>query len=146
MNNRILLSTQQKMQAEFNLIKEIAFNCRSGKVNGLKLWNLLKTNYEESPMQGFEWAQIDKLFVADVMKLNEFYENGDMNEQVHFIIQCVRIQKKNPILSKRRLMQIAFNIGQLHASQSYIPKDIMDQFHKLVMDEMKTYISDVSSA
>ena len=131
------------MQEEFNLIKEIAFNCRSGGVNGLNLWNLLKTNYEETPLYEFEWKQLDESLVADVMKLNEFYENGIMNEPVHFIIQSVRIQKKNPILNKRRLMQIALNIGQLQATQNAIPKELMDKFYELKMDDMSTYITKV---
>ena len=126
---------------EFESIKKIACEFRLAGKNGLTLWNTIKYNYSEEPLTKYKWKHIDEDFDKYIMMLPE-HNDGIMNEPFHFIIQCVRIQKKNPILNKRRLMQIALNIGQLIASESDIPKDIMKNFYILHMEKLFTYIDD----
>lgn len=79
-----------------------------------------------------------------ILDLPEYDESGRMIELNHFMLQCVRIPRNEP-LSERKVMQMALNIGQLMSEAKLDNLDISMQilfkrFVALGMTELSGYI------
>lgn len=135
----------QQIEQEFGRIVEHAFNGRSGgDWDGLKEWNLIKDRFDqvdtEVEMGWSSWIlgpEVKAFREHLLVHLPEYNQDGSMNEANHFVIQCARISTKNEF-SVRRLMQIAYNIGQMKA-MSY-DGECLAEFAKLGLWEFCTYV------
>lgn len=83
--------------------------------DGLKFWRSIKPILANSKYEASKWKTIPIKYYKDVMLIPEYYVDGygktNLIEEHHFIIQTVRIPKKEKP-SLRKIMQIALNIGQ----------------------------------
>jgi hypothetical protein len=109
---------------------------RSSGKDGLEAWNNIKNLFDDQ-LNCEKWT-IERIVNDKVMtNINDIYDyvyntldmKGDeyddkidheLWEKKHFFLQLIRIIKNNPEFSFRRLMQIAYNIGQL---SNYIDND-----------------------
>lgn len=114
--------------------------------DGLKMWIAIKGSYEDVHKSDVNWSPIIlnkeySSFRDQVLKeLPEHEESGSMNEANHFIIQCLRIPFKNK-MTARRLIQVAYNIGQLQACESKYPKEYLNKFYEMKLDKFETYFT-----
>lgn len=116
------------------------------KANGQAFWKPIKESLEPyDSIQGKWNSKLFKdkynVFYEKVMKLPEKDGNGKMIEPHHFIIQCVRIPRTE-VLTLRKLIQVALNIGQLIPMMDELPSSIVKEFKDLNMHLMSTYIKD----
>jgi hypothetical protein len=111
--------------------------------DGLEKWIEIRKKYNDDYIESFNWSN-NILINCDEFRQNLMdnlseYKDGNINEVNHFIIQCCRIPIQNK-LTLRRLMQVAYNIGQLQACKNLIDKKYMNQFYILNMDKIETYL------
>lgn len=100
--------------------------------NGLEAWNNFKADLPAIPIR---WKPGTQEIYQKLRQLGVTGEDTDVKtdnwERHHFLLQLGRIIKNNPEGSYLRLMQIAYNIGQLEAeirkSEAYT--DEMKQFY-----------------
>lgn len=110
--------------------------------DGLAMWTECKTKFSDEkthewtgPILGDVYSSVRERILKDLL---EFDVDGTMNEPNHFIIQCLRIPFKNQFTT-RRLMQVAYNIGQFKAVSTHYEKKILDEFYALKLDRIETY-------
>lgn len=143
------LNNNTNINMQFDITKKYGYEIRSSNHNGLLAWNTIKDIYIETIDKNWMnahsknidccWKELDFELTKNILKMEEYYPNGDMNEPFHFIMQCVKIPIKNSI-SLIKIMQIAYNIGQLKASENYIPKDLLTKFYEQKMYDIDTYV------
>jgi hypothetical protein len=131
------------LEVKFKSVIEFAERGRSsGNWDGLKMWTECKAKFSDDSTGEWTGPILNKLYssVRDriLLELPEHNTDGDMNEPNHFIIQCLRIPFKNKF-TERRLMQVAYNIGQFRASAAEYDQKYIDEFYALKLDQMKTY-------
>lgn len=108
------------MNKQFEEIKAYGKYVRENKLNGLDSWNSKKKQLLEELIVFDKWNIEDiegkYKFVHDElgMKGDDFDEKTENWEKFHFFLQHFRIPKNNKPDSLR-LMQIAYNAGQLEA-------------------------------
>lgn len=113
--------------------------------DGLQMWIAIKTNHNDDHYKYINWSpkilneEYSALRNQVLQELPEYDESGKMNEANHFIIQCLRIPFKNK-LTERRLIQVAYNIGQFKASEHEYPKEYVVKFYEMGLDDINTYI------
>lgn len=135
----------QQIKTEFlRVIEHATKGLQGGDWDGLKEWNDLKDRFDAMiPTDNFEWStwilgsEIEDFRIRLLTELPEHNEDGTMHEPNHFMIQCTRIDSKNKFCI-RRLMQIAYNIGQMNAVE--YDQKYLDEFAKLRLDKFESYI------
>jgi hypothetical protein len=128
----------------FHLIKTYGNAVRETKRDGLAHWQFVKpalktkdcklTSDWNPIMYSEEYANFRKR----VLQLEELHANGEKNEANHFIIQCLRIPVKEKY-STIKILQIAYNIGQLEKSIDKNNSFMYDEFTSLKLDKFSTY-------
>jgi hypothetical protein len=111
--------------------------------DGLKEWTRLKERYSEAntgkwtgPILSPPYAAYRTRILAE---MPEFTADGSTIPAAHFFIQCLRVPFKNPF-SHRRLMQVAYNIGQLQGAIEEIKPSDLQEFLVMRLDSIETYI------
>lgn len=128
----------------YNTIDYAAQGRATDNWDGLKMWVAIKGQYEDIHHPQVNWAETIlndeySAFRNQVLQeLPEYDDHGNMNEPNHFIIQCLRIPFKNN-MTQRRLMQVAYNIGQLKAVQHMYPEHYMQTFYDMKLHHIQTY-------
>lgn len=128
----------------WDMIKEIGINTRRNNKNGQVIWNEIKTIIkEQKPSLDLRWRSGAIKFFKKMKKMgitgdDEYddstkskYDNNRLNwERQHFLIQHGRIINNTIIANENpnliRLMQIAFNAGQLFVEMN----EKLDPFYK----------------
>ena len=135
------------------LVVEYGHEIRRKNVNGLEAWNKIKPLFEKVSVVG-EWKEECCLKYYDEMKeiLGVIEDEKGIDKLVweknHFYLQHGRIPYLNqstPTLT--RLMQIAFNDGQLYyemitSNDPFYTKEWKDYYDTHNLGECKTYMSD----
>lgn len=138
------MMTIQQIKAEFESVIQYATKGRqAGNWDGLKEWNDMKDRYDGMTVE-VDLCWSDSILGDEItdfrnrllVELPEHGADGSLNEPSHFIVQCVRISTKNEF-SIRRLMQIAYNIGQMN-SATYDEK-YLTEFAKLGLYQFEAY-------
>lgn len=111
---------------------------------GKKEWDHIKNEIIDNMEEEIKWnPRLHNCKIATfrnkVFKNIKEFEHYAIIEHNHFLIQCMRIPIKYEF-SYVRLFQIAYNIGQLKASQEKIDINYMNQFYQLKLDKIETYI------
>lgn len=127
----------------FQQVIEFAQNGRaSGNWDGLKMWTELKAQFPDENTGDWTGPILDDEYSAArervLEELPEHDADGKMNEANHFIIQCLRIPFKNAF-TQRRLMQVAYNIGQFKACISEYEPEYVAMFYAMGLDKIETY-------
>lgn len=133
------------MERIFNSVINHAYNGRKydESWNGLTEWSNIKNSYNNAPSIK-QWGDqlstdLIKKFTNHILtNVIEFDDDKKMNEQAHFLIQCVRIPIKNEF-TDMRLYQIAYNIGQLKAKNDQLDSTDLTNFYELKLDQFRTY-------
>lgn len=123
----------------FDLILNYGYIGKKYKNNwyGKNEWLKLEFNYI-SNNETLNWNK--KLQNPDIINFRkEVINNLDINENNMYLIKCLTIPVKHKF-SVIKLMQIAFNIGQLKAIQDSIDNNIIDEFYYLKLDKIETYV------
>ncbi len=128
---------------EFYDMIQFAKTGLSGNWDGLKAWQEIKMTFSEEKIGDWnklilskEYSEFRELLLKE---LPEYNSDGTTIGNNHFIIQCLRIPFIND-LSMRRLMQVAYCIGQLQAVIHTYDKVYLDEFFKLKLDNIETYV------
>lgn len=113
-----------------------------GNWDGLKMWTEAKMKFPDEntgewsgPILNKKYSEYRERILAE---LPEYTADGSMNEPNHFIIQCLRIPFKNKF-TVRRLMQVAYNIGQFQAVIHMYDQEYVDEFYRMKLDKLETY-------
>lgn len=142
-------------------IKTIEYGKIVNKKNldGLNAWIDIKPLFEKHIECG-KWnifIKIGKEFVSDINTIYDYVhddlemkgdENDDMSdkkmwEKKHFFLQLIKIIKNNPEFSFVRLMQIAYNIGQLSNHIEYdslFTEEIREYFYSNKLNKISSYV------
>ena len=113
-----------KVEKLWNLIINYGYDIRINNLNGLEKWNMVKPKLMENKIKG-KWKPSALLLYDQIRELNIIDEkpegmSHDEWEKHHFYIQHGRIPFKNKEdQSLTRLLQIAFNTGQLSYLMNY---------------------------
>lgn len=127
---------------------------RGLKKNGLELWNSAK---EGLPNVSVTWKPEAFGYYEKLRNLGVTGDDGDEKngswEPHHFLVQLGRIVKNNPEGNFIRLMQIAYNIGQLtceleldeareeRGEQTIYTDEIVNFFDDNNLDSIESYVS-----
>jgi len=138
------IATSQ-LAVEFDAVVDFAQQGRaSGNWDGLKMWTECKAKFPDENTHKWTGSILNELYSSVreriLLDLPEHNADGTMNEANHFIIQCLRIPFKNKF-TVRRLMQVAYNIGQFKADLSQYEQKYIDEFYALKLDQMETYFN-----
>lgn len=147
----------EKIEELFEKIIGWGYNTRSKKLDGLKRWNIMKDILSQSKVKG-SWNQKVKEYFVEMRSTLKIQECKDEFkgtpediqrewEKHHFYLQHARIPTLNfsePTLV--RLMQIAYNAGQLRAewNNDFYNKDMRDFYGTNRLDNIHTYMNDES--
>lgn len=132
---------------------------REKHLDGLKAWNDIKPLFAKQVECG-KWninIKIGETIVSDIKTIYDYVHDelgmkGDENddnsnhelwEKQHFFLQLIRIIKNNPEFSFIRLMQIAYNIGQLSnyiQSDPIFTEEIRAYFYGNALDQVGSYV------
>lgn len=116
----------------------------SGNWDGLKMWTDAKVKFSDEAAGNWTGPILNESYSKTreriLRELPEHDADGKMNEPNHFIIQCLRIPFKNEF-TERRLMQVAYNIGQFKADASMYNQTYIDEFYALKLDKIATYVN-----
>lgn len=149
----------EKIEDLFEKIIRWGYDTRSKKFDGLKRWNVMKDILSESKVKGSWNPKVKEFFVEmrSTLKIQECKDefkgsNEDIQrewEKHHFYLQHARIPTLNfsePTLV--RLMQIAYNAGQLRAewNNDFYNKEKRDFYESNHLDNIHTYMDDESLA
>lgn len=146
----------------FEKIKTFGFYIRSNKFDGLEKWNLLKHECLDSLAKkinlndyywDINWKLNDNLddkisdlnliylhFLTLLQISDENDKEEDNWEQKHFFLQLIRIIKNNKI-NFIRIMQIAYNIGQLEAEYEWYDQNVKNIYKINHLNIMSSYVS-----
>lgn len=140
----------QLIHNTFNIVVNYAYIGRKYNVqwNGKNEWKNLKKDFliQSNNLQWNPNLQNNQMILFRNKLINELHEYVTINGKQeivdfnHFLIQCIRIPYKYEC-SIIRILQIAFNIGQLKVDQKYIKKEIIDEFYELKLDKIETYVN-----
>jgi len=123
------------MEQAFNdMIKTTKKNyCNNKDYDGLKEWRKVKFTFSET-CEGYYWndsmldtEQYDELTEIILNDFPEKNNDGNVNQYNHFIRKIVMIPYEEDI-SERKILQLAYNIGQY---KGYLKKNkVHDMFTK----------------
>jgi len=143
-------------------IRKMSINTNKGLDFGQPAWGLLKNKFDKYIFKindipnekincilednGFTYNKNDDKTEIENITINTINLNNDI-EHEHFFIQHYRIPiLENRELSVKKLMQIAYNIGQFRAEQerkSY-PVKQLTYYRDNKLDSLSTYIDHIS--
>ena len=140
----------------FNKFIKFGFKVRSLKLNGLEEWRNKSKNLSEDNIVG-NWKTsrvtanneiiygLDNIYDYVYNTLNMKGEDEDTfnphREEHHFLLQLVRLPKKNTC-NKKKIAQIGYNIGQFMAcvgSGNY-SSDAIKFFHDNKLTRLNSFI------
>lgn len=148
MNNSVQISSIINI---WNKVIDLGMSLRnkhSNNLDGLAVWNNLKSSVvdiSKDPL--IKWSKThDKIvYSLSEMKnsLREYDEDNNFIERNHFLLQILNIPKNDPTVSFNKLIQIAFNIGQLmpELNDKKFGFNIQQIFNDNKLNEINTYIS-----
>ena len=133
------------MEKLWSDIMNYGLKVRSKRLNGLDMWVQLKGKLSEITYEG-QWSMQFKDIKEYMMKEFGLVEDvshilKDIWEKHHFYLQHANIPSSNNC-SFVRLMQIAYNAGQLKAifDDPIFTKDMKDYYDNMHLNEMTTYM------
>lgn len=143
------------IKSEFESLIKHGQNVRSTKKNGLESWQPYKQHYQSQPGQFVMKPEYRKIFENYITYLHNAIDseiavlvagkkltNGIETE--HFFVQLFRIAyMENFTLSTVKLMQIAYNIGQLKAvlqNEDVYDRTTIEFLESIKFDDISTYI------
>lgn len=146
-----------KIEELFQMIKKWGFITRSNKMNGLERWNTIKDILSKSKVKG-EWnSRVKELFVEmrSTLKIQECKDEFKGTpeeiqrewEKHHFYLQHTRIPTLNYTdASLTRLMQIAYNAGQLEVeiNNDFYRGEKREFYEGNKLDDIHTYMDENS--
>ena len=147
-----------KLTELWNKVQQYGFDVRQNKLDGQKMWEQIQTPLNINKIEG-KWDLIligayshmkSKLGVKEVkceILESDKVKQHDVWEKLHFYLQHTRVpvlKFNEPILC--RLMQVAYNSGQLKAEyEDSIYTDAMKEYYdKLKLNKMETYMDEES--
>ena len=134
----------------FDKVKKYGHHTRSNNLDGLDQWNKLKQILTKFSTINTEWEPTIKIHYLHMKNelgiKEEITETPDHStwQKHHFYLQHTRIPSLNPNdASIIRLMQIAFNAGQLQAlwNDSFYTNEIKKYYLDNKFGEMGTYMT-----
>ena len=132
----------------FNLVQKKSIQLhKTGKGNGLIFWRSIKDTLKEYDSQTTNWSnKVLRLKSKEKTFYNKVWNLDEKIEHNHFLIQQLRIPKKNEA-TPRKILQIALNSGQLkkYLNTDNFELDLIHTYKKLKLDKIETYIG-LSSA
>jgi hypothetical protein len=127
----------------FNEMIKFAEAGLKGNWDGWSKWQELKIEFSEETIGSWNEIILSKEYSEYreriLVELPEHNADGTSHGPNHFIIQCLRIPYINK-LSVRRLMQIAYCIGQFQAVIHTYDQKYVDEFYKMKLDKIETYV------
>jgi hypothetical protein len=144
----------------FNTVIEYGKQVRSRGLDGLDMWNKIKKLFS-ADTGNCEWnikRTINGESISDLSAIYDYVHDelgmkgGDEDQDVvdkaewekyHFFLQLIRIAKKNPDCSLMRLMQVAYNVGQLQADYedpAYTAK-VKEFYDSHQMQSLRAYVN-----
>ena len=132
------------MEAIFDKVRDTAANHKLTIPNfdGLRVWRSFK---EKCPVVEIEDASFISLPLTSQDR--QFYEKEYLdsehgNENKHFAAQLLRIPSVSTKVYLHKLLQIAYNVGQLiGCGQLYEDPELCRIFKEYSMDRASTYVS-----
>jgi len=125
------MNFQYNIKDLWNLVVQYGYIVRYNQLDGLDSWVKLKTIISEiSPKKKYKWACDMEMPFENLKSLeNKIIEpiedenpiNYEKWEREHFFIQHFRIPAKNKNPKMVKILQVAYNTGQLLAEKSKIP-------------------------
>ena len=125
----------------WNLVIQYGYIVRSNKLDGLESWKKLKDIITEiGSNKKYKWP-VDMKPNYNILKnlsssLLENFEDDKLNntkwEKEHFYIQHFRITAKNDNPKMSRILQVAYNTGQLMAERAIDPTFYEDLNNNLI--------------
>lgn len=126
----------------FKLILKYGYRVRKNREDGLQAWSQVKPFFAQStqqipplsPAYQAAWTKVnyqaksedDVTITIAGYTFHNMKKDGGVNERDHFIIQLFRIPHlSNYSLSVLKLLQIAYNIGQLYADKELYPPPVL---------------------
>lgn len=155
-------STIKQLYELFDTVIEYGYQVRKNDLNGLDEWKKIKPEF--SADNKCEWSIVRLIGDRKVYELGDIYdyvhdklgmkggdedqndENVDQNdwEKFHFFLQLIRIPRNNDKnCSLLRLMQIAYNLGQLKADyKDSVYTDEVKEFYDLnKLEKLDSYVN-----
>lgn len=125
----------------FELVRTSArsLRTRNKEFDGLSFWKTIKSNLAESDFEA-EWKKLPDKYSEEILSLNEYNEDGTMNENNHFLIQMIRIPKKEKC-SLKKIIQIAFNIGQ-YQGINFTALEQINKMDHIKFDSISNFIDE----
>ena len=140
----------------YNKVQAYGYFVRNSNSDGLESWNAIKSLFEKKNFQDIRIQWNDELFRMYEFLTNERngygindIEKEDSDDENlwkinHFFLQHVRIPYKNKQGNIMRLMQVAYNSGQMIASKNEYDKyglhKYISYYHNYDMANMDTYV------
>lgn len=130
-------------------VENIAYLIRSKNKDGLEWWGKLKIVIATITLENTEqmhWKNLESLvhlydkFREMGMRGEEGEEGIENWERDHFILQHARIAKKNPNLTPTRLLQVAYNAGQLRAVWDTVSEEVKQIYRDRKLGKIDTYM------
>lgn len=152
----------EPLQILWKEMVDIGYKVRSNHLDGLKSWQPYKTKYSNYVLEGYEdGIPLNNNFVMLSESLNyTFNDKKDQSDVIftigndnfdnkietnHFLIQHFRIPRlENYKLSVLKVLQLAYNIGQLKAvfeNESVYNNKLYKFYYENRLDDISTYIS-----
>ena len=155
------LAEQNALSQLFDTVRDYGLKVRSnGTLNGKEMWDRVKPlfkvvtddcnwNIYRTKANGDALLSLDEIYdyVHDELGMKGGDEDQDTVEQdkwekYHFYLQLIRVPRNNPDCSLVRLMQVAYNLGQLQAEydDSIYTDDVRKFLDKNDMDALRSYV------
>lgn len=143
------------LQKNWNIMVQIGFDIRSNNKDGHKEWQPYKLKYENYknnfPLLAAFQELVNNLnyqsFDAEHEKVMILINDRILNNEIvaeHFFVQHFRIPKMvGKVISVTKLMQIAYNVGQLKAvfqNEIVFDENIKEYYTKHELDKLDTYV------
>jgi len=117
------MSNNVTLKDMYNRVAEYGYCVRKNRLDGLKMWLLLKDtlstvfgkktyrwNIESSQISG-EYSKLGSKYIGHLEHVDE--DEMDQWEKEHFLVQHIRILHESPEPTIVKMLQVAYNTGQL---------------------------------
>lgn len=146
----MLRKQQSKLKAIFNGMHLFGYLGRSGQIGNLQWdgnqeWEFKKPCYSTEYLG--EWKEEllsdeRKNLLTELLKVcPEFNSYGELNEDIHYLVQCLRIPFTTTF-SELEIAKLGYNSGQHIASLEYtqIPDYILAKASRLDLQSASSYL------
>ena len=142
------MSVNGTLKDMYNRVVDYGYFVRKNKLNGLKMWQLLKDtlstvfgkktykwNIEPSQIEG-EYSKLDSKYIGHLEMDDARVKDEDRWEKEHFLVQHIRILRESPEPTIVKMLQVAYNTGQLRSEMEKSP-----EFYEKLEDRVVDYPS-----